>query len=68
MLELARVDDRDRLESAMGMLPDAARTRRWFERRGRRIVQHEERADMLAEAFLGKDGAHGEAVADPVRP
>ena len=46
MLHFALVDDGHGLEAAVRMLADAARTRRRFEWRGRRMVQHQEGTEL----------------------
>ena len=46
MLDLAVVDDRDRLETAVRMLADAAALAWWLEMGRRRVVEQQERAAL----------------------
>src|SRR5690606_17664494 len=68
VVDLALVDDGHRLEAAMWVDADAARTLRRRELGRASIIQQQEGADVRAVAGVREQGAHGKAVADPVRP
>lgn len=66
VLQLAVIDDRHRLEALVGMFshPTAAFGRP--EHMRTRVIEQQERAQMLAERIVGKQGTNRKTVADPV--
>src|SRR5690606_16243610 len=66
MLEFALVDDGDRLEAAVRMHPDAARTGRRLEACGRGVVEQEEGRELSPQAVVAEERPDREAVAHPV--
>jgi len=52
--DLPLVDNRDRLEAAMGMLPHATRRGAGGEFRRARVVKQQKRAELLAVIVIGK--------------
>jgi hypothetical protein len=66
VLDLAVIDDGDRLEAAVRVLADATAGAGRFEDVRAGVVQQQERAHLPALAVVGKQRAHREAVADPM--
>ena len=66
VLHLALPSDGDRLETSVGMLPDAAPFVAGLELLGRGVVEHQPRGEFLRERLVVKHGEDVEAVADPV--
>src|SRR5215471_7849048 len=66
MFHFALEGDRHRLESLVRMRADPAalRGRTEFIRRG--VIEHQKRAELLAEAVVVKNRTHRKAVTDPV--
>lgn len=67
MLDLALVDDGHGLETAVRMLAHATRADGRFEGGRRRMVEQQERAQVLAQAVVAEQRAHRKTVAHPVR-
>src|SRR3546814_2390796 len=67
MLDLAVIDDGDRLEPAMRMLADAAPLGCRREIMRPRIVEQQEGADVPIQRVIGKERADRETIAHPMR-
>jgi hypothetical protein len=68
VFHLAVIDDGYGFETAMGVLADAASGAGGAELRGAGVIQQQERADVLAQVVVGKQGTDREAVTDPMGP
>src|SRR5690606_33969270 len=66
MFDLALIDDGHGLETAMRMLAHAARLRGWRKLRRRRMIEQQERAQVLAQTVVTEQRTHRKAIADPV--
>src|SRR3546814_8596227 len=66
MLDLAVIDDGDRLEPAMRMLADAAPLGCLREIMRPRIVEQQEGADVPIQRVIGKERADRETIAHPM--
>ncbi len=67
VFELSGVNERDRLEAAMGMRPHSARPGRWLEAVRPRMIKQQKGTEMLCpHAVVGEQGTYGEPVSDPV--
>src|SRR3546814_8293258 len=66
MLDLAVIDDGDRLEPAMRMLADAAPLGCRREIMRPRIVEQQEGADVPIQRVIGKERADRETIAHPM--
>ena len=67
MFELALIDDRNGLESAVRMLAHAGPRGRRRELVGSGVVQQQERVELLT-FLIGEQAADRKTVADPMRP
>jgi hypothetical protein len=66
MLDLARIDDGDGLESAMRMRADPASLPRRRKARRSCVIEQQERRHFSADIRVRKDAAHGKPVAYPM--
>jgi hypothetical protein len=66
VFHLTLVHDRDGLETAMGMLADAARFARRFEVGGCRMIEEQKRAEQGRVVVIAEQGTNREPVADPM--
>jgi hypothetical protein len=66
MLHLAGVDEGDRLEAPMRMLPHAQPLLRRRKAVGTGVVEQQEGVDRAPHVRVGEQGSHGEPIAHPV--
>src|ERR1700730_6213735 len=66
MLDLAAIDNRDRLEAAVGVGANPAPLFRGRKILRPSVIQQQKRRYFLAEVIVGKNAAHRKPVANPV--
>ncbi|OBX37199.1 hypothetical protein A8U91_01555 [Halomonas elongata] len=67
VFELSRINERDRLEAAMGMRSHSPRLGGWTKLMRPSMIEQQEGTEMLRpHAVVGEQGTHGEAVSNPV--
>jgi hypothetical protein len=66
VLNFAIINNGDSFKASMRMLANAARLLCGRKHCGSRVVEQQERTDLIAERALRKDGADGKAVSYPV--